>query len=416
MHNSRLGCLTPTGIIAALLTAFFIAGVVFARGGVLYSPGPLNAQAGEAVGGVTSHAETGGDCKACHVAPWEADTMSDRCTTCHVNVAADMRAAASLHGSINHKNPNLKCGHCHPDHRGPDAPLTDASFADFPHEELGFSLRGHPQRVTGEAFACSDCHTQSISTFDLSDCQTCHQQMDAAFAQAHVINYGADCLACHDGVDRFGKNFVHDVFSFRLDGKHAQVNCVSCHANAHVATDFASAPQDCFSCHRSDDAHAGQFGADCAACHSAEGWTPARFDHNLSAFKLDGAHTNVACADCHRGNVFKGTPSACAGCHADPLFHAGLFGTDCAACHTTTAWSPAAFNGQHTFPLDHGEGGTVSCATCHPSNFTTYACYGCHEHNEFQVRAEHLEEGVQNFEDCMACHPTGQEDEGGGDD
>ena len=417
MRNSRLGCLTPTGIIATLLTALAIVGVAFAQGGVMYSPGPLNAEAGEALGGVTSHAETGRDCNACHAAPWDVMTMADRCVACHTDIAADMRVAASLHGSINHKNPNLKCGHCHPDHRGPDAPLTDASFADFPHAELGFSLRGHPQRVTGEAFVCSDCHTQSISTFNPQDCQTCHQQIDAAIAQAHFINYGADCLACHDGVDRFGKNFAHDVFPFRLDGKHAQASCVSCHTNARVVTDFASAPQDCFSCHRSDDIHVGGFGADCAACHSSEGWTPARFDHNLSAFKLDGAHVSVACADCHRDNVFKGTSSACASCHADPLFHAGLFGTDCAACHTTSVWSPAAFNRRHTFPINHGEGGAVSCVTCHPSNFTTYTCYGCHEHNQFEVQAKHLEEGVRDFENCMACHPTGQEDEGeGGND
>ena len=478
MRKSRLGCLTPTGIIAALLTVIAIAGVVFARGGVLYSPGPLNAQAGEAVGGVTSHAETGGDCKACHAAPWDTMSMADRCTTCHVDVAVDMRVAASLHGSISHKNPDLKCGHCHPDHRGPDAPLVNANAADFPHEELGFSLRGHPQRVTGEAFACSDCHTQSISTFNPLDCQTCHQQMDAAFTQAHTINYGTDCLACHDGVDRFGKNFTHNHFSFRTDGKHAQVDCVSCHTNARTLTDFASAPQDCFSCHQKDDAHQTRFGTDCGACHSPEGWTPAKFDHNLAAFKLEGEHAEAACEDCHQNGVyqgtpsdcyschaqndehggrfgtdcaachtptnwenatfdharsifpltgahervecerchqnavFKGTPSACVSCHADPAFHAGQFGTDCAACHTTTAWSPAAFNGRHTFPLNHGEGGTVSCATCHPSNFTTYTCYGCHEHNQFEVQAKHLEEGIRDFQDCMACHPTGHE---GGD-
>ena len=60
MRNSRLGCLTPTGIIAALLTAFVIAGFAFAQGGVLYSPGPLNAQAGEALGGAVGFHEHGG--------------------------------------------------------------------------------------------------------------------------------------------------------------------------------------------------------------------------------------------------------------------------------------------------------------------------------------------------------------------
>ena len=412
MRNSKLGCLTPMGIIAALLTVLFIAGTAFARGGVLYNPGPLNAQAGEAIGGVTSHAAIEGDCKSCHTAPWESDSMADHCVVCHVEVGAQMREVASLHGSISHKNPDLTCSHCHPDHRGPDAPLTIAAGADFPHEELGYSLRGHPQRATGEAFACQDCHTQGISSFDPLDCQTCHQQLDAAFTQAHAINYGNDCLACHDGMDRFGKAFSHTSYPFTLEGSHVNVDCVSCHINARVLADFAATPQNCFACHQSDDAHLGAYGTDCSACHSPSAWEPANFDHNLSAFKLDGAHQGVACERCHQNDVFKGTSTACVSCHEDPAFHLGLFGTDCAACHTTTAWRPAAFNGRHTFPLNHGESGVVSCATCHPSVFTAYTCYGCHEHNEFGVRAEHLEEGISNFEDCMSCHPTGREGEG----
>jgi hypothetical protein len=85
MHTSRLGCFTSTGIIAALITALVIAGAAFAQGGVLYSPGALNAQSGEMLGGVTSHAETGGECKVCHVAPWSTEGMADRCAVCHTD-------------------------------------------------------------------------------------------------------------------------------------------------------------------------------------------------------------------------------------------------------------------------------------------------------------------------------------------
>lgn len=479
MHPSRLGCLTPMGLIAGLLTALAIGGVAFARGGVLYSPGALNAQAGEPLGGVTSHAETGGECKACHTPPWSRETMADRCVTCHADVGAQMREVASLHGSIAHRNPGLRCSHCHPDHRGPTAPLTVATAADFPHEAVGFSLVGHQFKVAREAFICADCHPQSVTTFDPLDCQACHQQMDAIFAQAHALNYGMDCLSCHDGVDRFGKAFTHDGFAFRLEGKHAQVHCVHCHTNARSVTDFAAAPADCASCHAPDDPHAGRFGADCAACHTPAGWEPALFDHNLAAFKLEGAHASVDCKDCHKNNIYKGTPadcyschasddehggrfgtdcaachtpsdwenatfdhartnfpltgahlqvdcgrchrndqfagtpSACVACHADPVFHLGLFGTDCASCHSTIAWRPAVFTGRHTFPLNHGEGGTVACATCHPSSFTAYTCYGCHEHTEANVRSKHREEGIQNFQNCVECHPTGSEHEGG---
>ncbi|HSQ39385.1 MAG TPA: hypothetical protein VLM78_04430, partial [Anaerolineales bacterium] len=109
MYNSRLGCFTSTGIIAALITALVIAGVAFSQGGVLYSPGALNAQSGEMLGGVTSHSETGGECKTCHVAPWETSTMADRCAACHTDIAVQMFDVAKLNGMITQKSPTLVC-------------------------------------------------------------------------------------------------------------------------------------------------------------------------------------------------------------------------------------------------------------------------------------------------------------------
>ena len=78
MRSNRLGCLSGTGILAALVTVLVIAGYAYARGGLMYSPGPLSKQGNQSLDGVTSHAETGGDCNACHVAPWESATMADR--------------------------------------------------------------------------------------------------------------------------------------------------------------------------------------------------------------------------------------------------------------------------------------------------------------------------------------------------
>ncbi|NWG35699.1 MAG: cytochrome c3 family protein [Chloroflexi bacterium] len=481
--SSRLGCFSGLGVLAAFITTLVIAGYVYAQGGVLYSPGPLNAQNGEMLGGVTSHAETGGNCKACHTAPWESARMEDRCVVCHGNIAVQMKDVATLHGSLLTDQPDLRCRFCHPEHRGADASLTEMNGMAFPHEAVGFSLKGHQFKVAREAFVCSDCHTVDISTFDLQTCDTCHRQMDLGFMTGHVLSFGSACLDCHDGVDSLVTGLNHNNFAFKLRGKHEGVTCVKCHVDARTLVDFAEAPQDCFTCHFNDEPHEGRLGRDCALCHSVDGWTPAKFDHNLAAFKLEGKHASVACESCHRNNVFKGTPTdcyschrqddehngqlgtdcaachnpsdwenatfdhsrsnfpltgahvnvacerchtggqfkglstACVACHAEPAFHAGLFDTDCAACHNTAAWAPAQFNGPHAFPLNHGGGAT--CATCHPSGFTTYTCYGCHEHNETKIRSEHLEEGISNFQDCMRCHPTGQEHEGGegaGDD
>ncbi|MCC7117558.1 MAG: cytochrome c3 family protein [Anaerolineales bacterium] len=413
MQNKRLGCLSGTGILTAIVTTLVIAGYAYARGGLLYNPGPLNAQSGAALGGVTSHAETGGDCKACHAAPWETETMADRCMNCHREVAGELQNADSLHGKMMNPVQDVACRSCHSEHRGADAPLTEMDEATFPHETIGYSLRGHRLTVTREPFTCADCHADDVSQFDLQTCDTCHRQIDSNFTVSHETSWGGDCLACHDGVDTYGANFDHNAFAFPLAGKHADVSCSDCHANARAIADMKSVSQDCASCHLSDDAHAGEFGADCASCHTPSDWKDATFDHSRSNFPLTGAHQQVECEQCHTNDQFTGTPTECVACHADPAFHLGQFGTDCAACHTTSAWKPATFNESHTFPLDHGEGGTVSCATCHPNNFTTYTCYGCHEHSESKIRSKHIEEGISDFQNCMECHPTGREHEGG---
>lgn len=401
MRNSRLGCFTSTGIIGALITALVIAGVAFAQGGALYSPGLLNAQAGETLGGVTSHADVGGDCQACHVAPWGAATMADRCTTCHQEVAVQMREVASLHGSISHKNPNLRCGHCHPDHRGVDASLTVATSADFPHQQLGFSLNGHQFKVTREAFVCSDCHVNDITTFDPAICADCHRQMDLAFTTAHELSWGEDCLSCHDGVDTYGKDFNHNGFAFKLTGKHAQVSCYSCHTDARSIADMRATRQDCAACHLSQDPHVGRFGADCAACHSSDGWKPAKFDHSLAAFKLEGKHAKVTCEDCHKNNVYQGTPSDCYSCHAQSDEHNGRFGTDCSACHTPTKWDSATFDHSlSNFPLT-GAHQQVDCEKCHANaQFagTPSMCVKCHADPVFHAGAFGA--------NCESCHST----------
>ncbi len=332
-----------------MITALVIAGYAYARGGLLYSPGPLNTQGDQTLGGVTSHAEIGGECSACHTAPWDSATMADRCVACHTDIAAQLQDEASLHGTLMSHDPVLQCRACHPEHRGADAPLTRMDdLPAFPHEAVGFSLNGHQQTAAREPFQCTDCHHEDITTFTPNTCDTCHRQMNVQYMTSHVLSFGSACLACHDGVDRFGENFDHNVFSFQLTGQHAVVECVQCHIGARAVEDFASIAQDCYSCHQQDDAHDRQFG------------------------------------------------------------------TDCAVCHTTAAWTPAEFNGPHTFPMNHG--GAATCATCHPAGLTSYTCYGCHEHEESDIREEHLDEGISDFQNCVACHATGQKDEGEDDD
>ena len=489
MTNRRLGCLTPLGITAAMITLLVIGGAWLVQGGMMFSPGALNAVQGSAKGGVSSHAEIAGQCSACHTAPWDAADMNTRCLHCHEEIAASLDNPASLHGFLREdamasavsvapsESIPLECRECHKEHHGPLGSLTTMQMVDFPHERTGYMLTGHPAHSDGTPFTCRDCHEDYEVPPTDAVCIDCHNQIDAAYTAGHSAIFGLNCLGCHDGEDRYGDTFDHNTLAFALTGKHAQATCAGCHqgmttiaalretpadcltchrtddihagqmgtgcadchspegwlpatfdhsktafpligehgevecAACHDNHVYKGTPTDCFSCHGDDDEHEGRFGTDCETCHSPEGWEPARFDHNRSAFQLTGAHIAVDCAACHVNDVFQGTPSTCVGCHAEPNEHAGQFGTDCAACHSTNAWKPAGYNGPHTFPMDHGD--AASCSDCHVGSLTTWTCYTCHDQGE--VIEEHDKEGIGDISNCLRCHPTGEEDEGGRD-
>jgi hypothetical protein len=327
--------------------------------------------------------------------------MADRCSVCHTEIAGQMRDVATVHGSVMHNNPGLGCRHCHPEHRGPEARLTVMDDATFPHEVLGFSLGGHQQTSARETFQCDDCHRGDITTLAPEVCETCHRQLDVSFMTAHTLSFGSACLDCHDGVDRFDENFNHNDFTFQLTGRHVSVACVQCHINARGYGDFPVTLQDCYACHHNDEAHEGRFGVDCSQCHTTEGWAPAKFDHNLSAFKLEGKHAQVACEACHIDRQYQGTAAGCASCHQQDDEHNGQYGTDCAACHNPSNWKDADFDHNlSSFPLTGAHVG-LACESCHSSGqFAELAsdCASCHDDPPFHAGLFGL--------NCASCHTT----------
>lgn len=317
------GCLGALIFIVAMVAATAVVG------GGLFSPGPVSAQGADRppLQGFTSHVDFEGKCEYCH-APWTGVT-ADLCETCHTQVADERRTATGVHGVL--KNTH-DCRLCHTEHRGRNADQTAAAMQTFPHEQTGYSLVKHQQWPDGKGFTCRDCHASSGATyaFEPSACETCHRRVDAGFVDQHVVKYSADCLACHHELTPF------DHHTFALTGGHAQVRCNQC----HTTSDFAAAKADCVSC------------------------------------------------------------------HADPAIHAGMFGTDCAACHTIQGWLPARL-AKHTFPIDHGGEGEIACATCHTQTYQAYTCYNCHAHNEAEDQQTHLKAGITEFGDCMKCHADG---------
>ena len=129
----------------------------------------------------------------------------------------------------------------------------------------------------------------------------------------------------------------------------------------------------------------------CNQCHTTEHWSPATFDHAA----LPSA-----------------TLARCESCHAAPTdsFHRQITAA-CTQCHSPQRWKPSTFNHDRFFLLDRDHNAT--CVTCHTNNdFTRYTCFGCHEHTPANIRAEHEEEGIRNFDNCVSCHRSA-DDEGG---
>ena len=308
------GFMSGTGAVVAGIVVVGLFATTFVMGPVAFSPGSLNAASnGPALGGAASHAELHGRCGACHAAPWSSETMADRCMACHVDVATQFKTGQGLHGKLVGKLSTPTCRGCHTDHGGRSAPLTTANPKGFPHELTGYSLRSHKRTARGARVTCRDCHPKDFTTFDQRSCAQCHARLDRAFMSQHEASYGADCLACHHGLDLSGSDFDHNTLSFKLTGRHASVPCKKCHPDAATLQALRDTPKDCYSCHAKDDRHRGRFGRQCEQCHSAADWGDVTFDHNVFPIDHGKREQRATCETCHPNGLRSYT---CFGCHA----------------------------------------------------------------------------------------------------
>jgi Class III cytochrome C family len=185
--------------------------------------------------------------------------------------------------------------------------------------------------------------------------------------------------------------------------EHLATDCFACHAAWRGAS-----TQRCIGCHALADVglkttqgvpipsrsvkvsfHQALTEQDCMACHS-DHQGPQLTKRSRKPF----AHTLLKVSE----------RQACASCHVAPkdTMHRAVR-VECSQCHSDTAWKPATFEHDRYFVLDRDH--RAPCETCHKNNdFSRYTCYGCHEHSEAKVRAEHLEEGIRDFERCVECH------------
>jgi hypothetical protein len=243
--------------------------------------------------------------------------------------------------------------------------------------------------------SCNKCHTPFRRDTQSSLCLDCHDKVAADRKQSrgfHAKNPTAaksECRHCHKehkgadaditGLDK--STFDHRQTDFQLNGQHATATCESCHKAGEA---YRKAPLKCIGCHKPDDPHKGRLGEQCQSCHNENSWkNTSTFDHSKTKFPLVDAHQKVTCEKCHAGEVYKGVPAKCSGCHSLQDVHKGAYGTRCESCHTPKSWKTIRFDHDRDtkFPLRGGHK-TAKCESCHLDNIYSVRlstkCSGCH--------------------------------------
>lgn len=294
------------------------------------------------------------DCAGCHKDPHESK-FGTVCADCHNEDS--FRASGSMK-NFNHdrtgfelagKHKTVDCRKCHTtgNYTTPLKHYTcDACHQDY-HE-------GQLASILGLSPDCAKCHTVEGfkgSLFTIADhaktgfpldgahlatpCFACHQKDTAKKWQFR--NIGKKCADCHDDVHKgfldqkfypdqtcerchvtaawSDNHFDHNQTKFRLSGAHANQPCMACHGKKDDTgklpqryQKFADLSTTCTACHK--NVHGRQFekngATDCAQCHGFNNWDAVKFNHNKTAFKLDGKHATVACSGCHKETVVDG--------------------------------------------------------------------------------------------------------------
>ncbi|HEX4933573.1 MAG TPA: hypothetical protein VFV33_10375, partial [Gemmatimonadaceae bacterium] len=183
------GAVSRVSVAAALTTAVLVAAAWTAGGGAMFSPGALHAgdSTPATLGGVTSHRGLSRQCAACHVAPWGAGRMDDRCVDCHTDIQGELRDTASLHG---HLDDARRCITCHTEHAGPGGRITRMAGLGAVHRRFGFALEAHRHTPAGAPFTCLECHRADSFVFDDAQCATCHRDYQRRFVDRHVRDWG----------------------------------------------------------------------------------------------------------------------------------------------------------------------------------------------------------------------------------
>ena len=398
-------------------------------------------------------------CATCHKDP-HAGRLGPNCATCHnfngwENVAATFDHSKTRY-PLTGQHAQVKCEKCHTP--GPD---NQPRYIGLPFSRCN-DCHSDPHKGSFAQQSCQSCHTTASwkrvvssglnQTFDHSktrfpllgkhqatECIACHLSGDfkkplqfAKCMDCHKDEHNGqfarrpdrgECASCHDVSGWKPSKFdlkAHAATQYPLEGKHAKVECSSCHITKGKETIYRVKFARCLDCHR--DEHQTQFASapwnnQCESCHSVEGFQPPTFSltkHKQTRFPLTGGHLAVLCADCHKpANAFasaslipasaavqnapatESTPGyhttavfhfqqlTCTTCHKDPhrdqfavrmkTLRADGTAAGCEVCHSTKIWKDISrFDHSQTKFALAGAHRAVACVDCHkPPNFET---------------------------------------------
>ncbi len=377
----------------------------------MFSPGKLTEKSRSefSIQGYETHAEFERECHLCH-APLE-DLQGELCIRCHEEIGNQLESRAGSHSKYDQA---IRCFTCHTDHKGREFDPTMEALSYFDHNLANFSLIQHQVDYSEGAIECVVCHGfENGFTFFRDSCATCHGENDMVFMERHTLEFGSNCLSCHDGVDSITQ-FDHASSNYPLIGEHVKVACAECHQNGQ----FAGTPQNCDSCHAEPVIHANLFNPDCATCHTPQDWNLViwegqPFDHfvigefSLQSHLRDFSGAQMKCATCHLyedGEHLSFDLDSCSHCHTTDnsefmADHQQEFGSDCLACHDGTG-RLTNFDHDLIFTLD-GRHSEIVCVSCHVDQVyrdTPRECVACHLEPEIHL-------GLFGIA-CESCHST----------
>jgi len=368
-----------------------------------------------------AHLEGMSNCTKCH--SLGAKIADDKCLACHKEVKARIDQQKGYHASA--KVYKKSCIICHSDHHGKKYDILHFDINKFDHNNAGYKLEGaHAKKE------CKDCHkTEFIKDPVIkkkkktflglnTQCLTCHSDY-------HQKTLSSKCEDCHSH-EKFkpAPKFDHAKSKFILKGQHKTVDCLKCHKmktlNGKEFQEFKGIQfKNCVSCH--EDVHHGQFGTDCASCHTEESFTTvkgiSKFDHSKTTFNLEGRHISVACKSCHKGSYTAPLKHArCMDCHTD--YHKGQFTktnltSDCRDCHSEKGFPGSSFTlERHNTGNFKLEGAHIAtpCIACHKKtenwSFRQIGtkCSDCHT----DIHQPYLDAKYYPEANCLKCHTVEQ--------